>query len=95
MRILCTATPTPGHLLPLLPQGAAQVHNNERVVAARAGTVVESASATIRSIASAVERALVDPSLRLGARAVAREIAAMPSAEDVITRLADRLVAAA
>jgi UDP:flavonoid glycosyltransferase YjiC (YdhE family) len=67
----------------------------ERVVAARAGIVVEPASVTVRSIASAVERALVDPALRSGPQAVAREIAAMPSAEDVIARLENRLLEAA
>lgn len=66
MRILFSATPTPGRAL-----------------------------VTGRSITTAVERALVDPGLRVGAQAVAREITTMPSAEDVIARLANRLVEAA
>ena len=89
------ATLAQGRPSVLLPRGADQFDNSERVVAARACIVVEPASVTSRSIASAVERALVDPGLRSGAQAVAREIAAMPSAEDVVTRLANRLVEAA
>lgn len=53
------------------------------------------ASVTRRSITTVVEQALVDLGLRVGAQAVAREITAMPSAEDVIARLANRLVEAA
>lgn len=106
MRTLFYATPTPGHLRPLPPLArAARGHGDDLafltgagvtpIVAARAGIVVEPASVTSRSIGSAVDRARVDPPLRSGPQAVAREIAEMPSAEDVIARLANRLVEAA
>ena len=77
VRILFSPTPTPGHLLPLLPLArAARVHGHDVAFLTGAGVTV-------------------DPGLRSGPLAVAREIAAMPSAEYVIARLANRLVEAA
>jgi MGT family glycosyltransferase len=77
------------HGLPLLllPQGADQHHNAERVVAAGAGVSVAPAQATPATIARAVDTLLGDASLRAGARRVAAEIAAMPGPDSAVAHL--------
>ncbi len=77
------------HGLPLLmlPQGADQHYNAERVAAAGAGLSLAPAQATSAAIASAIDTLLGDASLRAGARRVAAEIAAMPGPESGVEHL--------
>ena len=77
------------HGLPLLllPQGADQHYNAERVVAAGAGLSVAPAQATTATIARAVDTLLGDATLRAGAQRVAAEIASMPGADSAVAHL--------
>ena len=77
------------HGLPLLllPQGADQHYNAERVVAAGAGLSLAPAQATSATIARAVDTLLGDAGLRAGAQRVAAEIAAMPGPDSVVAHL--------
>jgi UDP:flavonoid glycosyltransferase YjiC (YdhE family) len=77
------------HGLPLLllPQGADQHYNAERVTAAGAGLSVAPAQATTATIARAVDTLLGDTRLRAGALRVAAEIAAMPGPDSGVAHL--------
>jgi len=77
------------HGLPLLllPQGADQHYNAERVAAAGAGLSVAPAQATSATIARAVDTLLGDARLRVGAQRVAAEIAAMPGPDGAVAHL--------
>ena len=73
--------------LVIVPQAADQFLQAERVVAADAGVAVLPDTATPRAVADAVAAVLTDPSFRAGARAVAAEIAARPTPDEVAARL--------
>jgi MGT family glycosyltransferase len=77
------------HGLPLLllPQGADQHYNAERVVAAGAGLSVGPAQATTATIARAVDTLLGDTGLRAGAQRVAAELASMPGPDSAVAHL--------
>jgi UDP:flavonoid glycosyltransferase YjiC (YdhE family) len=71
----------------LLPQGADQFANAEALVAAGAARRLLAAEATSTAIADEVQAALRDTSLHDAARAIAEEIARMPSPDEVARRL--------
>jgi UDP:flavonoid glycosyltransferase YjiC (YdhE family) len=73
-----------------LPQAADQFRNAEGGV--RTGAALELGPDEISpdSVLTAVSRLLEDPDLRAAAGRVAEEIAAMPSPDDVVTRLVER-----
>jgi UDP:flavonoid glycosyltransferase YjiC (YdhE family) len=77
------------HGLPLLvlPQGADQYYNAERVAAAGAGLSLAPELATSAAIAHAVDTLLGDARLRAGAQRVAAEIAAMPGPDTAVAHL--------
>ena len=77
------------HGLPLLllPQGADQHFNAERVVAAGAGLSLAPQQATSAAIARAIDTLLGDARLRAGAQRVAGEIAAMPGPDTGVAHL--------
>ncbi len=77
------------HGLPLLllPQGADQHYNAERVVAAGAGLSLAPPQATSATVARAVDTLLGDARLRAGAQRVAAEIAAMPGPDTGVAHL--------
>ncbi len=77
------------HGLPLLllPQGADQHFNAERVVAAGAGLSLAPPQATSAAIARAIDTLLGDARLRAGAQRVAGEIAAMPGPDIGVAHL--------
>ena len=72
------------HGLPLLvvPQGADQWSNAERVVGAGAGRLLQGDDLTGAAVRREVTALLHTPSCRRAARAIAAEIAAMPSPAD-------------
>jgi UDP:flavonoid glycosyltransferase YjiC (YdhE family) len=74
----------------VLPQGADQFRNADAVKEARAGTTCDGSDAT--AIRAAVESLLHDDSYVEGARRIATELAAMPSASEVVHAL-DEIVA--
>jgi UDP-N-acetylglucosamine transferase subunit ALG13 len=71
--------------LVIVPQGADQLVQADRVAAARAGLTV--APGESESVAGAVRTALGDPSFRDNARKVAAQIAALPAPADVASQL--------
>jgi len=73
--------------LVIVPQGADQFLQAERVVAADAGVAVLPDTATPRAVADAVRAVLADPSFRAGAYGVAAEIASRPTPDEVAARL--------
>jgi UDP:flavonoid glycosyltransferase YjiC (YdhE family) len=77
------------HGLPLLllPQGADQHYNAQRVAAAGAGLSLAPAQATGATLARAIDTLLGDVRLRAGAQRVAAEIAAMPGPETGVAHL--------
>jgi UDP:flavonoid glycosyltransferase YjiC (YdhE family) len=77
--------------LVLLPQGADQFHNAQRVAEVKAGITLTPSEATPPAIGASVERALTDPALRTGSARIAAEIAAMDPPEVVIADLARRI----
>ncbi len=77
--------------LVLLPQGADQFHNAQRVAEVQAGVALIPSEATPRAIGAAVKRAMTDPVLRTGSERIAAEIAAMDPPEVVIAGLAQRV----
>jgi UDP:flavonoid glycosyltransferase YjiC (YdhE family) len=79
--------------LVLLPQGADQFHNAQRIAEVQAGISLIPSQATPGAIRASVERAMTDPELRAGAAGVAAEIAAMDPPEVVIADLAQRVQA--
>lgn len=78
----------------LLPQGADQFYNSERVLAAGVGLVLRPSEITADAVAGAVRTLLSDPAYASRARAAAAEIAAMPSPADSVRDL-EELVAPA
>lgn len=74
----------------VLPQAADQFRNARALSLAGAGRVLAPEAATTDRIAAAVEQLLDDPAPRRAAEALAREIAAMPSAEDVVDTITAR-----
>ena len=77
------------HGLPLLllPQGADQHYNAERVAAAGAGLTLAPGQATGSTLARAVDTLLGDARLRAGAQRVAAELAAMPGPDSAVAHL--------
>ncbi len=77
------------HGLPLLllPQGADQHYNAERVAAAGAGLSLAPPQATSAAVSRAIDTLLGDARLRAGAQRVATEIAAMPGPEAGVAHL--------
>ncbi len=63
----------------LLPRGADNFYNAERVIAAGAGRGLLDAEITAESVANEVAFLLEDPRCRAAARMIAQEIAAMPA----------------
>ena len=66
----------------IVPMGADQPHNGRLVAAAGAGLTLEKPDAA--ALRAAVQTALDGPGLRLQARRLAEEIAAMPTIDDVV-----------
>ena len=81
------------HGLPLVlvPQGADQFDNAARCAAAGAAVVVRPEELTAEAVRLALRRILDEPSFAEAARAVQAEIAAMPTAEDVCSRLEEHV----
>jgi UDP:flavonoid glycosyltransferase YjiC (YdhE family) len=77
------------HGLPLLllPQGADQHYNAQRVTAAGAALTLAPAQATSATIERAIDTLLGDAQLRAGAQRVATEIAAMPGPDTAAAHL--------
>lgn len=77
------------HGLPqlVLPQGADQSDNGAAVQRAGAGLVLDGTEENPSAITEAASRLLTDPRYATAARAVRQEIAAMPSADHVVTAL--------
>lgn len=78
--------------LVVIPQGADQFLQADRVVAAGAGLAVLPNTAKPQAVAEAVAAVLGDPSFRAAARVVAAEIAARPTPDEVAARLETELV---
>jgi UDP:flavonoid glycosyltransferase YjiC (YdhE family) len=72
-----------------LPQAADQFRNAVGVERAGAGVALSPAGATPEAVADAVRHILTSPGPRRAAEAVGAEIEAMPSPDDVVTRLED------
>jgi UDP:flavonoid glycosyltransferase YjiC (YdhE family) len=79
--------------LVLLPQGADQFHNAQRIAEVHAGISLIPSQATPAAIRASVERAMTNPVLRAGSERLAAEIAAMDAPEVVIADLAQRVQA--
>jgi UDP:flavonoid glycosyltransferase YjiC (YdhE family) len=78
--------------LVIVPQGADQFIQADRVTAAKAGLAVTPDSSDLpKSVADAVAAVLNDPTFREHAREVAAQIAALPAPADVATQLAAAL----
>ncbi|WP_223165722.1 glycosyltransferase [Lentzea indica] len=73
--------------LVVLPQGADQFFQAERVAAARAGIALNPPSQTPEALVAAVKTVLEDVSIRENVTTIAEEIAAMPSADEVAATL--------
>lgn len=73
----------------VLPQGADQFSNADVVTAAGLGDQVLAADLTAEVVATKARRLLSDETVRAAAKAMAAEVAAMPSPHDVARRLAD------
>ncbi|MEV6913226.1 glycosyltransferase [Amycolatopsis sp. NPDC051071] len=73
----------------VLPQGADQFTNAEAVVAAGVGGQLIGGNATEEAIFETSRKVLADEAVRAAARALADEIAAMPSPAEVAKRLPD------
>ena len=65
-----------------MPLGADQPHNGRLVAAAGAGLTLDQPDAA--ALRAAIQAALDAPGLRLQARRLAEEIAAMPTIDDVV-----------
>jgi UDP:flavonoid glycosyltransferase YjiC (YdhE family) len=74
----------------LLPQGADQFANADLLAGQGAGRALIGGDSTPDAISAAVDALLTDPSHRHAARAVAAEIAAMPTPGQVVAELATR-----
>lgn len=71
----------------VLPQGADQLFQAERVAAAGAGIALDPPSQTPEALAAAVKTVLEDANFRDSATTIAKEIAAMPDAHEVAATL--------
>jgi N-glycosyltransferase len=69
-----------------VPLFADQPHNAARVQAAGAGIAVDAAQA-VSALPAAVDRVLSDPSYAENARRIAADIAALPSAAQVLAQV--------
>ncbi|WP_191301486.1 glycosyltransferase [Lentzea cavernae] len=77
--------------LVVLPQGADQFFQAERVAAAQVGIALDPPSQTPQALADAVRTVLADVHIRENVTSVAKEIAAMPDAHEVAATLEARL----
>ena len=73
----------------MLPQGADQFYNAERILAAGAGLVLRPLEVGVESVRDAVRALLTDPAFGVRARKIAAEIAAMPPPEAALRHLED------
>ena len=75
--------------LPLLlvPQGADQFFNTERVVATGAGIGLLPGALSAAAVREAVRTLMQDQAFRTAAQSIASEIAAMPDAADAVVAL--------
>ena len=71
-----------------LPMGADQFSNAAQIARTGAGIVVPPDSRTPQTIRAAIDQVLADPAYAAGARVLQADIAAMPSAADVVNDLA-------
>ena len=71
----------------LIPQGADQFFNTERVVAAGAGIGLLPGELSAAAVREAVRALMQDEAYRTAAASIAREIAAMPDAADAVVAL--------
>lgn len=76
--------------LVVLPQGADQFFQAERVAAARAGIALDPPSQTPEALVTAVRTALEDVTMRENVMTIAGEIATMPDANEVAAMLEAR-----
>ena len=74
----------------LVPQGADQFENAARCAELGAGLVLMPGHVSAASVRAAVETLLADASYRDRARALAAEIASMPSPSEVVARIVGR-----
>jgi UDP:flavonoid glycosyltransferase YjiC (YdhE family) len=79
--------------LVVLPFGADQPYNAQRIAAVGAGLAL--ANADVVSLRAAVKRVLVDATLHTGAKRMAADIAALPSLESAVDALVERARAGA
>ena len=70
-----------------LPMGADQFSNAAQIARTGAGIVVPPDARTPQTIRAAISEVLDNPSYAAGARVLQADIAAMPSAKDVLTRV--------
>ena len=70
-----------------LPMGADQFSNSDQIARTGAGIVVPPDARTPQTIRAAIEEVLDNPSYVAGARVLQADIAAMPSANEVLTRV--------
>lgn len=84
-----------GHGLPqlLLPQGADQFQNAEAAAASGAALALQGEGVTADAIASCALRLLEGDGFRTAARRLQAEIAAMPTLEDLLRAIAQRVAA--
>jgi len=71
-----------------LPMGADQFSNAAQIARTGAGIVVPPDARTPQTIRAAIDQVLADPAYAAGARVLQADIAAMPSAADVVNDLA-------
>jgi UDP:flavonoid glycosyltransferase YjiC (YdhE family) len=77
-----------------LPMGADQFSNAAQIARTGAGIVVPPDARTPQTIRVAIDQVLADPAYAAGARVLQADIAAMPSANDVVNDLAGLAAAA-
>jgi len=75
----------------VLPRGADNFAIADRIAAAGAAAVVGPGSLTVAAVRDAVRTVLDRPEPRAGAQSIAREIAGMPTPDDVVPLLLDSL----
>jgi UDP:flavonoid glycosyltransferase YjiC (YdhE family) len=73
--------------LVVIPQGADQFIQADRVASSNSGLALLPGEVTPEAVAKAVSTVLADPAYRTSARAIAAQIAALPSADDVAAQL--------
>lgn len=73
----------------VLPQGADQFDNADSVVGAGAALTLDGVAATGPAIVAALTRLLEEPQFRAAAAGLRDEVAAMPTADDVLTGLTE------